>query len=129
MRVSAAFRRCAANKKTAGKKSDRRSTTNRKAVWLKSFLCKFKGIYWSGVSRISAPDAGVYEVRWTHHYETGGLIVYHTDADGSRFTLMDGVGMTKRIIGWLFGHEAKKMAVTKDFGDVVPRDKLRKIYA
>lgn len=83
--------------------------------------CKYCNVYWSGLSCVRAVDAGEVEVRWTKHYNHGGLVVYPDESNERMYVLMDGVHLTKRIIGWLPGRVAKRAEHLTDFGYLVPR--------
>ena len=90
-------------------------------------FCKHHRVYWSGVSGLRAKDSALMEVRWTRHYDVGGLIVYRLQADASRLVLMDGHSPNYRIIGWTTGGEAKLPEFfNKDAGYfLMPRRLLR----
>ena len=87
-------------------------------------FCKWRGIYWSGVSRIKATDGGACEVRWTRHKDTGGLIVYDHDQDDCNFILADGFAPIYRMIGWIVGKDAKLHAGKTNFGNLLQRHRL-----
>lgn len=89
--------------------------------------CKYHRIYWSGVAGLRARDSGLMDVRWTRHYDTGGLIVYRKDPNDVRLVLMDGHAPDYRIIGWFTCGEAKiSEYFLKDAGYfLVPRRVLR----
>lgn len=87
--------------------------------------CKLRGIYWTGCGGIHAKDGGDVEIRWTHHENKGGLIVYGTDNDESVFVLADGYEPTINFIGWLWGREAKVLAEKRGAIHIVPRHMLR----
>lgn len=69
---------------------------------------KYFDKFWTGLSGLRAPDARWGEVRWTRHKDTGGLIVYPKDDDQRRFVLMDGYAPEYRVVGWMYGWEAKQ---------------------
>ena len=71
-------------------------------------FCKYRGVYWSGVSGLKARDGGFLDVRWTKHFGTGGLIMYPKDEDGGYFVLMDGFAPAFRIVGYMRGSDAKQ---------------------
>ena len=72
-------------------------------------FCKWKGIYWTGLSAKRAIDCGLDDVRWTNYYGTGGLIVYTDNApDAQPIVLLDGFAPDFRVIGWAFGREVKQ---------------------
>jgi len=87
-------------------------------------FCKMRGIYWSGVSGMKSKDGGNVDIRWTKHYETGGLIVYPKD-DGY-FVLMDGFAPHLRVIGYMQAAHAKQEKWL-DIGGyyLVPRTELK----
>lgn len=86
-------------------------------------FCKWRKCYWSGLSGLKAAD-GTAEVRWTRHYDTGGLIVYPQDDDSAYYTLADGGPRTFRFIGYLSGKQAKELATQTNFGMLVERQHL-----
>ena len=88
-------------------------------------FCKHRGIYWSGLGGIRAKDGGDVDVRWTKHTGTGGLIVYPHDPDDTAIVLMDGFAPSYSLVGWMYAGEAKRPGWLRDFGYLVPRDKLR----
>jgi hypothetical protein len=86
--------------------------------------CKMRGVYWTGLSDIKAKDGGNVEIRWTHHENTGGLIIYNNDSDDTRFVLAEGYPPEICFVGWLNGKDAKKLAVSRNGINIVPRESL-----
>lgn len=70
------------------------------ANWLK--------IPWSGARNLRADDVGEFEVKWTRHDGTGGLIVQTYMEDEKKFLLFDGRSPQYRFVGWAYGREAKQ---------------------
>lgn len=121
------------NKKHMGFRGDREQTQSSSwdneinGVLAELAWCKFRNIYWSGVSDLKAKDGGDIEIRWTHHTGRGGLIVYNKDNDDSIFILSEGYAPTIFFVGWQRGSFAKENAVQVGGIKILPREKLMKI--
>jgi hypothetical protein len=119
------------HQKLSGNRQDRqqrhRSTWDNEieGVCAELAFCKWRGVYWSGVSGIRAKDGGTVDIRWTKHYGTGGLIVYPHDDDTAVLVLMEGASPTYEIVGWMRAQDAKRDEWLRDFGYLVPRSELR----
>jgi hypothetical protein len=87
-------------------------------------FCKWRGVYWTGVSQLRARDGGDFEVRYTIHEGTGGLIIYEHDSDDGVFVLIDGHAPRFRLVGWLRGRDGKRDEYKTAFGFLVPRERL-----
>lgn len=87
-------------------------------------FCKWRGVYWTGLSQLRARDGGEFEVRYTHHEGNGGLIIYEHDIDDRVFVLIDGYAPRFRLVGWLRGRDGKRDEYRKPFGFLVPRERL-----
>ena len=90
-------------------------------------LAKFLNGFWTGLGSVGNADAGIWESRWTFHVDRGGLIVYPRDSDNKRYVLLDGFAPDYRLIGWLWGHEAKQEKWWQEKMQywLVPRGELR----
>lgn len=86
--------------------------------------CKDKGIYWTGVTAIRAPDCGGVDVRWTVHKDKGGLPVLPDDQGA--LVLLDGFAPNYSAVGWLRANEGKRPEwwVNKWAEYLVPREYL-----
>jgi hypothetical protein len=70
-------------------------------------FAKAMNLYPLGISAGFVDDvAGGWQVRHTER-DDGCLIVRNDDADGDRFVLVCGNYGSYRIVGWLYGYEAK----------------------
>jgi hypothetical protein len=89
-------------------------------------VSKWLGVPWSGAGNIRANDVDNYEVKWTRHNGTGGLIVHKYFEDDAKFLLFDGHAPQYNFVGWAYGREAKKDEYLQSWGAyLLPRDKLR----
>ena len=92
-------------------------------------FAKYIGEYWGGITEKWAPDTKWGEVRWVrenHH----GLIINPDDDDRRRFVLMDGFAPDFRIVGWMYGYEAKQKGQwTQDTYWLAPRCDIWKFKA
>lgn len=70
-------------------------------------FAKYYGVFWGGLSGLRAADCLGFEIRWTNHFDRGGLLIYRNDQDDRRFVLVDGFAPEYRIIGELQGREGK----------------------
>jgi hypothetical protein len=116
--------------KLAGRRGDR--TQQQRSTWdnevegacAELAFCKWRGTYWTGLSQIRARDGGGFEVRYTVHDGTGGLIIYEHDIEDCVFVLIDGHAPRFRLVGWLRGRDGKRDEYRTTFGYLVPRDRL-----
>lgn len=116
--------------KLAGKRADR--VQQQRSSWdnevegacAELAFCKWRGVYWSGLSQLRARDGGDFEVRYTVHEGNGGLIIYEHDVDDGVFVLIDGHAPRFRLVGWMRGRDGKRDEFRKPFGFLVPRDRL-----
>jgi hypothetical protein len=72
-------------------------------------VSRWRNRYWSGGhfnGRDAGRDAGNAQVRWTSH-DGGHLIVYPEDGDDDAFVFVTGRSPSMRIVGWMYGREAK----------------------
>ena len=83
-------------------------------------VAKYLGWYWSGaLGDLEAGDVASailnkeVEVRTTHH-DNGRLIIHEGDSDDAAFVLMIGRLGTYRLMGWMWGYEAKKERYWED---------------
>jgi len=72
-------------------------------------FCKATGVYWEPtVNTFKAPDVGdLIQIRGTS-YQEGRLIVRSGDDGQHIFVLVTIYRDQFRVVGWMFGHEAKK---------------------
>lgn len=89
--------------------------------------CKLFKIYWSGLAGIRAKDGGAVDVRWTKHFDRGGLIIYPNDDDETVIVLSDGFAPIYRFIGWLRAGDGKNEKWLTKFGYLVPRSEIRSL--
>ncbi len=90
-------------------------------------VAKALGRYWLGEwLNHKAMDVPGYQVRHTS-YDSGHLCVQDSDADGERFVLVVGDPPNLRVVGWMWGGEAKQLKYySQTFGCfVVPQADLR----
>jgi hypothetical protein len=119
------------HRKLEGQRKDReqnsRSTYDNEIMGAAAELavCKFRNLFWSGATGIRARDGGKdVEVRWTHHENTGGLVIYPKDDNNAIFVLCDGYAPTINLVGWIKGEEAKGKARAVGSISIVPRERL-----
>lgn len=71
---------------------------------------KFRDRYWTGAladSPVHTGDVGLVEIRSTARPD-GALIIHRTDHDERPYVLVTGRMPTVRLVGWLYGAEAKR---------------------
>jgi hypothetical protein len=99
-------------------------------------VAKFLSRYWlAGVNTFKDPDvAPNIEVRRNTYPEGQSLLkVKPTDPDERRYVMVRGEMPTYEIVGWLWGHEAKRpewLQNPHDYGEVyyVPESKLHREF-
>lgn len=70
-------------------------------------VCKYRGAYWTGASKIGMSDASGLEVRTTTH-EFGALRIRHEDREDDIFVLVITAPPTFTLKGWLTGGAGKQ---------------------
>lgn len=71
-------------------------------------VAKYLNIFWSGsIGELLTPDVGKFQVRSTP-LAHGRLIVQKKDPDDAVFILATGTIPRFIIVGWMYGHEAKR---------------------
>lgn len=80
-----------------------------------ALVAKHTGKYWHAVSANfkDMPDAGDLEVRHTR-YANGAILLHETDKDDRKYVLVAGLWPNMRIVGWIWGRDAKQQKYWKD---------------
>lgn len=75
-------------------------------------LSKWSNTHW-GVGKLRGDDVGNWQVR-TRSKDWYELIVHPDDPDDRAFVLITGRNTRYRLVGWIWGHEAKQDEFWKD---------------
>lgn len=97
-------------------------------------VARWRNRYWWGACfrrKTAGSDAGSAQVRWTQH-DTGHLILYEEDAASNVYVFVVGRTPTMKIVGWIYGHEARQQRYWRSTGVKcpswwVPQSDLRQV--